>query len=311
MSGVRLRGGVFWRSILLAGLFAAPVRTGAQPAPSPEQCRAFLAHVPLLELDGPATEVVGFAGDTCRYHGVLATVGVPVGFHAETLTVRGIGFDPAAASGPPQTLRAEAHGVVVALHTGNGNVDYRLAQQAGAPFDATLDVSYDPSRKAVVVRELSLEGERIGRVSIDGEFEGVEPVGSVDAIPLGFDGIGVRRLHARLDSRLFEALYLLAPVVGTFAPSKSVAEAEAQMRQKLALASGVVQGVLRAARASASTIDAVTGAVGDFPHPKHPFEVFVVVNPPLHLPETEAAAGGLDALAKRLDVEATYAGVVR
>ena len=301
-----------WRSLLLVGVSLWPTAVRAQGVPSAAQCREFLSAVPFMTLEPSATRVAGTAPDTCRYDGVLASTGTRTGYRADTLTVAGIGFNPNAALGPPMTLRAKATGVGATVHTGNANVDWMLAEQRGAGFAVVLDLTFDPTSKVMTLRELSLDGERIGRVAIDGEVADVQPISIFG--PDKINRIAIRRLHLRIDSRSFAASYVLPPFIATLPASTSVAATQAEVDRRVTRASAGINTLLRAIGAPAVTVAAVDGMIADFPHQRHPFEVSASATNPVTLGEIGAASesiGALAVLASRVVVEATYAGAFR
>ena len=187
-----------------------------------------------------------------------------------------------------------------------------LVQQRGAGFTVVLDLTFDPTGKMVTLRELSLDGERIGRVAIDGEVAGVERISILG--PSRIEQIAIRRLHLRIDSRSFVATYLLPPFVSNLPASESVADTQAEVDRRSARARTKAMPLLAAAGAAADTVAAVDGMIADFPRQRHPFEVRASATDPPTLREIEAAShspGAMAVLAKRIAVEATYAGAFR
>ncbi len=254
--------------------------------------------------------------DTCRYDNleiVTDTRGsFRGGYRADSVLVRGIGFDPGASTGPAMTLRVEARGVVHTYHLTNAAMEYMLSQQQ-AKLSVTLDVTYDPGAHTWVLHELSLDGERLGHVSLDGEVDGVGPVHSADQLSVAAKSAAIRRIHGTLDSTVFVTSMVL-PMILDHLPQAPTADAvEVAVRAEMTTLAGRARAFLTASGASATTVAAVTTAITDFPHAQHPMDLTVTAATPLPLSDIVTVGtvpDGYLTLAKRVAVDATYAGPI-
>ena len=284
-------------AILAAALVAfAAAPTVAQPA---ADCRAVLAAFPVRPAEASA-EIVPDGPDGCRFGRMRFALGGPAGYEVASVLVRGFPL-----AGPPRDLRVEARGIVLSLRTGTA-VDWVTAQ-ARVPFDVIVDLSYDAAARRLTLREASLSGEALGRVSLDGVAEGVEFAGAVPDPTLG-ERVGLRALRVRMAGRRWVQEFLL-PTLTSFLPNENTGAA---VEAAKGAAETLARDLLPRAGATGATVEAVAATIRDFPQPRHPLALDVTVRdgPPLTLGELVGGTGPdrLAALLPRLRVEATYEG---
>ncbi len=267
----------------------------AQPATA-ARCRSLLAGAPLLQ-GGPATaEPLG--KDGCRFTAVRFGTG-RFAYQVGSLDERGISFDPLEVPRQPVSVRIDARDIVFALQSGQAKIDW-LNRQQQVPFDVVLAGSFDPAKRTVTLRELSLEGRAVGRTALAGI---VQHVSGADTL----DTAAIQSLTLHMDSRRFIAAFVLASLMGVLPdddPGGAVDRSKAQ-------AAAAVRALLPQAGATQQSIDAIAAFIGDFPHPQHVFDLSMTATTPVTMAMVEAASGGTAAaiaLLRTLTVAATYSG---
>ena len=299
--------------VAAALLLACPTPGPAQDVSArtaSERCRAFLERLPFLQPSGPAVAVEPVGSDGCRFDGVRVAIGGPAGYEIASLLIQGNVFDRPVPDGPPVAVRAEARGTALSIRSGHPALDWVTRQQQ-VPFDLVLDATYDPASKRAVLRELSMDGASIGRVSLEGVVEDLDAPAGAAALPQQAEALGMRSLRVRLDSRRFIAGYVLPPLASTL-PNEDPGGA---VERAKAAAVRIARDVLPGAGALAGTVAAITGFVRDFPHPRHPFEIAVqAASGPVRaedLARVGASWAELPRLLSGLRVEASYEGMLR
>lgn len=299
---------------LAALLLAAAPFARAQPAPAPpaatapaDRCQALIRRAPTAPATGsptaagsPAAEALPDGG--CRFTGVRLGSD-RFGYQAATVTEHGIPPD-LLAGGPrvPRTAvdaQIEARDITFSLHSGNPRVDW-LNRQQQIPFDATLDVAYDPAHGDIHLRTLALNGPGIGTVSLAMEASGLS-----DA---SFPGrVQLRSLNLHLDSRRVLATFTVAPLSNMLPENDPEGAFQALKAQTVA----GLRALLPLAHASADTTAALVAFATDFPHPQHVLDLSVTATPSVTLDEVTESAGNsarIPALLGKLTITATYAG---
>ncbi len=265
-----------------------------------DRCRAVLAALPVSPAEPPAA-IIAEDADTCRFEAVRFALGGPAGYEVAALRVRGW-----PASGPPRDLRIEARGVVLAVRTGT-SMDW-ISRQQQVPFDVTLDVLDEPEARRITLRDLSMEGRSTGRVSLQAVIENASLDDSAPgARAAGFAGL--RSLRFRLGAPRFLLDFVLPPLAIRL-PATGTGEA---VEAAKALAEREARTALAAAGAEAATIEAIAGLIRDFPRPRHPFALTVIVpegTPPLTVAEVVGIGtlADLVPLLSRARIGAAYEG---
>lgn len=294
-------------ALLLLAATALPAAAQPGPAGPADRCAAILPLLPTRPVETPvAAEPDG--EDGCRYRALRFPIAASAAYEVETLLIRGL--RPGVA---PTALRIEARGIGVGFRTGTA-LDWVTAQQR-APFDLLLDVTHDPATGTLTLRDLALEGDLHGRMSLGGVAEGVRLPTDVTRDVPGPDALeraAIRSLRVRLDGRRLVQNFILNGLTsylpdGDTGAAVEAAKAEAERRARDLLPRG---------GATPATVDAVARFIRDFPQPRHPFTLDAAVaegTPPIGLPDLIAAAmpDGLTALAARVRVTATYEGAFR
>ncbi len=290
---------LYVRAALAAALSICQVAAvDAQPATA-ASCRDLLASAPLLSDDPATAEPEG--SDGCRFTGARFGLGQRFGYRIGTLVEHGIPFG---ALGIPQSrsdVRVEARGIAFELHSGQAKTDW-LNRQSQTPFDMRVTASYDPAGQELILRELSLEGPAIGRTTLAFAATGVDGADPVSA--------GLRSLALTVDSRRFLVAFVL-PSLLSFLPDDDPGSAVDRAKAQAGLA---VRFYLPQAGATADTVAAVAGFIGDFPHPQHVFDLRVSASTPVTgaaIERSAASPAAASAVMRTLTVTASYAGEAR
>ncbi len=287
------------RAALAAALLMCHVAAvDAQPATA-ALCRELLASAPLLS-DGPATAEHD-GPDGCRFTGPRFGFGQRFGYRIGTLVEHGIPFGALDIPHRRVDVRIEARGIVFELHSGQAKTDW-LNRQSQTPFDVGVAGSYDPAGQELILRELSLEGPAIGRTTLAFAATGVDGANPASA--------GLRSLALTVDSRRFLVAFVL-PSLLSFLPDADPGGAVDRAKAQAEIAARIY---LPQAGATADTVAAVAGFIGDFPHPRHAFDLHVTASTPVTGAAIERSAespAAASAVVRTLTVTATYAGDAR
>ncbi len=196
-------------------------------------------------------------------------------------------------------VRVEARNVVLVFHTESPQVNWQLEQQQ-FPFDLTFDAAFDPAKREVTLRQLSMDGVSIGHVTLTAVATGVSRT-----TLFGEAGLGSVQLH--LDSRRFLLAFVLMSMVSHLPSDDPGAAAERTRAQVIA----GLRTFLPLAHASTGTLDALLAFVRDFPRPQHVLDLSLTADPPVPAEtvlDVLNEPARVTSLVGTLVVEATYAG---
>jgi hypothetical protein len=237
-------------------------------------------------------------GPFCRFAEVRIPLGRPSTLEIATLAVW-VEPAPGQPDRLPHSLRIEAHGVVVAINSGNAGFDW-LARQQAEPFDVVLDLAHDHATRRGTLHEASIRGEALGEVVLRGVVEDLTPP-TMRRPRLDPDTLSVASLRLVLDSRGFITAFVL-PHLLTYLPQEDPGGAVAHGQQ-------VVVAALRqlAARGGMADADAeaLVAFVQEFPRPRRRLELSVDAPVPVALPALLTALAGGE-LPTGLRIAATY-----
>lgn len=277
-----------------------PQATAPEPPPplSPAEaavarCRALLAQG--IVTAGPATAEA--LDDGCRYTAVRFGVSQRFGYEAATLVEHGF---PSEAPDKPVSVQVEARGIVFAPSSGNAKTDWLIRQQQ-APFDVTLDASYDPAAKEFILRSLSLDSPALGHTELAMDVAGADGSNFPDDVAL-------RSLHLHMDSRLLLLQFALGAAVAALPDGGDPAT---EMDRAKAQATPLARQYLPLTGASPATVDAIAAFVDDFPRPRHVLDLAVTASPPFKLRsvgDTDDKGALAETVMRTLAVTATYTG---
>ena len=270
----------------------------AQPATA-ALCRDLLASAPLLS-DGPVTAEPD-GSDGCRFTGVRFGFGQRFGYRIGTLIEHGIPFGALDVPQRRVDVRVEARDIAFELHSGQAKTDW-LNRQSQVPFDVGVTGSYDPTGQELVLRELSLDGRAIGHTTLAFAAAGVNGADPASA--------GLRSLALTIDSRRFLVAFVL-PSLLSFLPDDDPGGAVDRAKAQAVVAA---RFYLPQGGATAETVAAVAGFIGDFPHPQHVFELRLAASTPVTgaaLERSAASPAAASAVARSVMVTASYAGEAR
>ena len=288
--------------LLVTTLLAGPVQ--AETAADVARCNELL--LPLLPLlSKRTTPVLAEAGpDRCTFRGARAEFGQRFGFAIGTLVLKGPPLAAAEASGPLLQRRVELHDVTSAVDSGNPDVDWMLGQQQ-VPVDVVFDVSEDHTAHTLTVNEVSVQGDDVGRVSLDATLERVGADDPATGIP-DLSEAGVRSVHLRADSKRFFVKYVLPALIGTWHGDDPAAD----MAHTKLDATNSARGMLQLAHSAPGSIEAVLAFLADLPKPRHVLDMSVVAAAsPVTADDADDASTsmmGFATLLSNLRVTATY-----
>jgi hypothetical protein len=279
---MKLLSGVLLAMAVLAG----PAQAATVPAEPTARCKGLFQAAPELPADAVTFEKVAAIGDTgCRYSGVLITVNKYMAWAVSTLTIDRVDFDRAYAGLPPLTLSARLDGITYTQppQPGNGPIRYynRLAQK---PFAITLDYAFDSASRELTLKDFTMTGERVGRLSLTAEIGDVDPA-LLDPLhtpwPTTVPAVNLRDATLYLDNQGLIERYALLPILGALPdgmehPEQAVAQAKT-------MAVAWIQATLTDGLAAASAA-ALTAFIQDLPQPKRPLTLAAHPAAPISVP---------------------------
>jgi hypothetical protein len=258
--------------LLVMTAMAGPAQAATVPAEPAARCKGLFHAFPQLPADAVTFEKVAALGDTgCRYSGVLITVNEYMAWAASTLTIDQVDFDRAYAGLPPLTLSARLDGIAYTQppQPGNGPIRYynRINQK---PFAISLDYTFDTASRVLTLKDLTMQGERVGRLSLTAEIGDVDPT-LLDPLhtpwPTTVPAVSLRDATLYLDNQGLIERFALLPILGALPdgmdhPEQAVAQAKTT-------AAAWIQATMTDGVAAASAA-ALTAFIQDLPQPKRP-----------------------------------------
>ena len=161
----------------VAGLFACALLAAgacrAQTAGDDARCEAVLGRLKPYLSPEPEPALATAGPDSCAFKGAQVRLG-PYAFAVGTMTVHGVGEAPAgtAAHGPLLHRVVELQDVVQLTRTADAEGAW-VPPAHQAPLKVVLDTTEDRVAHTLTVNQLSIEGDEVGRVSLDAVFEKV------------------------------------------------------------------------------------------------------------------------------------------
>jgi hypothetical protein len=247
-------------------------------APPPPTCEAYFAKLSDFASD-PKTRIEAIPGG-CALNNAHLPIGSRQRVTVDRLTVTGPDLLRAAAEHRlPVALTLEAHGLRIVPVIDNRTIAYIVKVQQ-RPFDGRLRYEWDKAGKQFHLRELSVQSERMGRLSlaVDADLDDIRKLNR-DTPAQAAEGLGLRRIRIDFDNKAIMEGFLVAPLVTALGPvddpEVAVEARKAKLVQQIA--------ALAASVADAGAKQALTGFVKDFPHPTGHFEVELNYDKPLRL----------------------------
>jgi hypothetical protein len=295
-------------ALLSAAGPAAAADTTAEPV---ARCKALLGQAPVAPGDALTVEKVTAQGEMgCRFSGLRLKVTPYQVWTVETLTLDRLDFGRLRAGSLPTTLSARAEGIRFSVDPEKSPAVAYQMKFLQKPFEITLDYNLDPETRILAVKDFTMQGERIGRLSASEEIGGVDP--SLfdlrqDPPEAALLGLTFRRSSFSLDNHGLIEGFLLMPFLGMLPdgmehPEEAVAKAKEEV-------SGLVRQAMGEGLAEASGT-ALLSFIADFPQPKRPITITAAPSDPVPLaslaamrPDDTAARA---ALGKSLNVSVTY-----
>ena len=258
-----------------------PDPTGPEAAmardPALGRCRDLLGPLSPSESPPGQTTVEATGPDECRFQNIRVSLGGFVGYRMDTLLVRGIPFDRPQGPLAPIHARVEARGITLSIRNQPAKLAW-LSRHQQVPFDLVLDTAFDPATTSLVLNDFVMDGELLGHVGLRARLENVHPVTTHPGEVPELEGSpGLRSLHLELDSRTFLSSYGLPSVFGMLPDDDPDGAFQAGRAKVIA----TMNALLPASGASASTTEAATSLVSDFPHPKHPAVLDIEAKTPM------------------------------
>ena len=299
--------------ILAAALLSAagPAAADDAPASPAARCKALLGQVPFVAGDVLTIDRVSPQGDAgCRFSGLRLKIGAYQAWTVDSLTVDRLDFGRLAAGALPTTLFARAEGIRFSIDPEKSPAVAYQMRFTQKPFGITLDYSLDPGTRILTLREFTMQGERIGRLSASEEIGGVDPSlfdTRQDPPEAALLALTFRRASFYLDNHGLIEGYALMPILGLLPdgmqhPEEAVTEAKAEISAAVRQAMG--EGLSEASGA------ALLSFIADLPQPKRPITITAAPDAPVPVaalaairPDDTAAR---TALGKSLNVSITY-----
>jgi hypothetical protein len=272
--------------LLAMALLSGPAQAAEVPADPAARCEGLAHAFPELPADAVTFEKAAVLGETgCRYSGVQIRVNQYLSWMVDTLAIDRIDFTRAYAGLPPLTLSARLDGIAYNQppQSGNAAIRYynRLTQK---PFGIALDYAFDPASRVLTLKDFTMQGERLGRLSLTAEIGDVDPA-LLDPLhtpwPATVPAVSLRDATAYLDNQGLIERFALMSILnalpgGTEHPEQAVAQAKTA-------AVAWIQATLADSLPGAS-VTALTGFIQDLPQPKRPVTMAAHPATPVSVP---------------------------